>query len=182
MIIALSSGRYLSKAHSMHACVEGTNLTTPGDVGLSGSPVWIVSITADGTPLTMFADYNIVKGNLHIYTDLDDTTVVVVNYWAYGNPEGFTPGGLSWDTVLEGGGMYYIISFTPGVGGGASFKRNPYYWMPTPPLGEMDFEWNHVGTVKPRCGYYDVDIYDVVWAADAYGATATGVPSPRYKA
>jgi hypothetical protein len=63
---------------------------------------------------------------------------------------------------------------------GATFRRNPYYWMETPPLGEVDFVWNYVGVTKPRSGYYDIDIYDVVMTAGAYGATATGAPSPKY--
>jgi len=71
-----------------------------------------------------------------------------------------------------------MTSFTPPAG--ASFKRNPYYWMETPPLGEIDFVWNYVGSTKPRSGYYDVDIYDVAMIAGAYRSTATRKPSPKY--
>jgi hypothetical protein len=149
-----------------------------GVVGLSGNPVWINEVTVGGTPLTFGTDYNIILGNLEILTT--QTGDLAVDYWKYGNPEGFTPADLPWQDILSGSGMYYMTAFTPGVGGGASFKRNPYYWMETPPLGEIDFVWNFVGTTKPRSGYYDVDIYDVVLAAGAYGSTATGVPSPKY--
>jgi hypothetical protein len=155
-----------------------TSFTGPGPVSLNGSPVWINNVTVDGAPLALGTDYNIIRGNLEILTAVSGD--LSVGYWKYGDPAGFTPGDLPWQDVLAGCGMYYMTSFTPGVGGGATFKRNPYYWMETPPLGEVDFIWNYVAGPKPRTGYYDVGIYDVVLAAGAYGASATGVPSPKY--
>ena len=176
--------------------------TGPGTVALTGIPVWINEVTMDGTPLTMFTDYNLVghggsllesdtgrhppqgtkapggTATLEILTAQSGT--LSVDYYAYGDPAGFTPGDLPWQDIIAGSGMYYLTSFTPGVGGGATYKRNQYYWMDTPPLGEVDFLWNYVAGPKPRTGYYDVDIYDVVLAAGAYGASATGVPSPKY--
>jgi len=168
--------------HNIETFVEDTNLTTPGAVDLSGSPVWIVSVTADGTPLTMFTDYNIVKGELYIYTDLSTDTVVQVDYWAYGDPTGFTAGGLPWETIFEGAGMYYATAFTPGTGNSITLKRNPYYWMDTPLLGEVDFVWNFQSGPKPRSGSYQINIYDVVMAAGAYGSQGTGVPSSNWLA
>ncbi len=158
--------------------------TGPGPVALSGIPVWINEVMIDGTPLTFGVDYNLfgsgsgIPMTLRILTAQSGT--LSVDYWAYGDPAGFTPGDLPWQDILAGSSKYYMTSFTPGVGGGATYKRNPYYWMDTPPLGEVDFLWNYVAGPKPRAGYFDVDIYDVVLAAGAYGASATGVPSPKY--
>ena len=150
----------------------------PGPVGLSGSPVWINEVTVDGAPLAFGADCNIIRGNLEILTAVSGD--LSVDYWKYGDPSGFTPGDLPWNETLAGSGMYYMTSFTPGTGGGAAFKRNPYYWMETPPLGEIDFVWNFQAGPKPRDGYYEVDIYDVVVAAGAYGTTSTGEPSAKF--
>ncbi len=160
------------------------SFTGPGTVTLTGIPVWINEVTVDGTPLTFGVDYNLFGSGPGVPCTLEILTAqsgdLSVDYFAYGDPAGFTPGDLPFQDILAGSGMYYLTAFTPGVGGGATYRRNPYFWMETPPLGEVDFLWNYVGTTKPRCGYYDVDIYDVVLAAGAYGASATGVPSPKY--
>jgi hypothetical protein len=77
-------------------------------------------------------------------------------------------------------GMYYPTYLDPTVGGIMEFKRNPYYWMETPPLGELDWKWYWVGTEKPRGGYCQIDIYDIVTAAGAYGSQGSDVPSPKW--
>ena len=149
-------------------------LTAPSD------PVWINQVTVDGTPLTLGVDYNLFGYGDNEPCTLNVTTpqggTLTVDYWAYGDSQGFTPGNLSWDTILTGSGMYYMTSFTPGVGGGATFKRNPYYWMETPPLGEVDFVWKWIDGPKPRSGYNKIDIYDIVMAIGEYGGDGTGVP------
>jgi len=159
--------------------VEGTNLTTPGMLNLSGAPVWTNLITVDGDPLNMFTDYNIVKGQLGIFADLADGTVVEVDYWYTGDPTGYTPGNLPWYTIFEGAGMYYATSFTSP--GSLTLKCNPYYWMETPPLGEIDFLWKWENGPKPRIGCYGIDIYDVVMQAYAYGSQGTGVPDRKWR-
>jgi len=149
-------------------------LTAPND------PVWINEVTVDATPLTLGVDYNLfgygrdIPGTLNITTPQSGT--LIVDYWAYGDPHGFTPGDLAWEEILVGSGMYYITSFTPGVGGGATFERNPYYWMETPPIGEVDFVWKWESGPKPRSGYYKIDIYDIVMAIGEYGSDGTGIP------
>ncbi|HUV98134.1 MAG TPA: hypothetical protein VMW14_01365, partial [Candidatus Paceibacterota bacterium] len=52
-------------------------------------------------------------------------------------------------------------------------KRNPFYYMETPPLGEIDFFRKSNGANK-------VDIFDIVKAAVAYGSQGTGVPDPNW--
>jgi len=154
--------------------VEGVNLTTPGIVGLAGGhngrgPVWIESITG----LTMFTDYNIVKGDLEIFQNLTDGTAITVDYWAPGDAKGYTPANIAWQTIFEGAGMYYATSFTATVGGSLTLKKNPFYFMETPLLGEIDF-------VRKPNGAYKVDIFDLVIAAGAFGSQGTGVPSSNW--
>lgn len=153
--------------------VIGVNLTTPGKLNLSEDPIWIEWITADGMPLAAFIDFNIVSGQLEIFADLDPGTVVNVDYWYPENPLGYTPGSLSWQTIFEGAGMYYAVSFTPGAEGSLELKRNTNYWMETPPLGEVDF-------VRKPNGSQKVDIYDVVMAASAYGSSGFDTSDPDW--
>jgi len=165
--------------------VEGINLTTPGPVNLT-TPIWIDSVTVDGTPLNMFTEYNIVgrglgNAKLEIFTNLTDGAVVVVDYWYLGaRPGGYTPGDLPWQTIFEGAGMYYAVDFQPGVGGFLALKKNPYYWMETPMLGDIDFIWKWEDGPKPRNGSYNIDIFDIVLAAGAYGTQGTGVPDKNW--
>ena len=176
-------------SQSTETFVEGINLTTPGPVNLSGRPVWINSVTVNGTHLNMFSEYNIVggvwipcdsKGELEVFVNLTAKAIVVVDYWQYGAGSGYTPGNLPWQTIFEGAGMYYAMAFTPGIGGNLTLKRNPYYWMEAPPLGEIDFVWKWESGPKPRNGSHKIDIYDIVIAAGAYGSQGTGVPDRNW--
>lgn len=188
--------------HAVEYFHEGINLTTPSVVPLSGEPVWFVSVTADGVPLEQFTEWNWVKetrfkSKLEIFVDLPNCTDVYVDYWAAGDEprilRGYTPGGLPWQTIFEGAGMYYVTDFFKGVddiGGFIALKRNPYYWMETPPLGEIDFVWKWGPRDPtrpaldvpegPRTGCYKIDMYDIVMACGAYGSTGTAVPSPNW--
>ncbi|MCK4477989.1 hypothetical protein KAU88_05635 [Candidatus Bathyarchaeota archaeon] len=176
-------------SQSTETFVEGINLTTPGPVNLSGKPVWINSVTVNGTPINIFSDYNIIEqnelpydpeGKLEVFVNLTANAIVVVDYWQYGDSIGYTPGDLPWQTIFEGAGMYYATDFSPGVGGSLTLKRNPYYWMETPLLGEVDFVWKWESGPKPRNGSYKIDIYDIVIAAGAYGSQGTGVPDKKW--
>ena len=140
---------------------------------MTGNPVWIGKVTADGIPLTMFDDYNIVKGKLEIFIDLPPFTLVEVDYWHPSDPSGYTPGNLTWQEILSGGGMYRATAFTPEVGGNLTLTRNRYYWMEASPLGEIDF-------VRKSSGCMKIDIFDIVVAAGAYGAIATSTPNPKW--
>jgi hypothetical protein len=167
---------------------EGINLTTPGVVSLAGRPVWINSVKVNGAPLNMFSEYNIIgheyghhtEGKLEIFSNLTDGATVVVDYWYVGGASGPTPGGLSWETIFEGAGMYYATDFVSEVGGHLTLKRNPYYWMKTPPLGEVDFVWKWETGSKPRDGNYQIDIYDIILMVKAYGSQGTYVPSKNW--
>jgi hypothetical protein len=148
------------------------DLETPGPIDLAHDPIWFDSVTFNGVPLIFMTDYNIVKGRLYLYTNLSLGTLVVT--YRYVPPDalrGYTPGNLPWQTILEGAGMYYITSYASGVS--ATFKGNPFYYMVTPLLGEIDF-------VKKPSGNYKIDIFDVVLVAGAYGSQGLLYPSPNW--
>ncbi len=142
-----------------------------GQVPLANNPCWIASIDVDGTPLAHGTDWNIVLGNLIILTS--QTGTLNVEYWAPNDPRGYTPGNLPWQTVFEGAGMFFPTAFTPGVGGSLTLKRNPFYWMETPPLGEIDF-------IRKPNGAFAVDYSDLAILVWAYNSTGTGLPDGNW--
>ena len=146
--------------------------TTPGIVELYRLPIWFDYVTFNGTPLTLFADYNIVKGCLYLYTALGAGTLEV-SYWYVPTMalRGYFPGSLPWQTILEGAGMYYMTDYIKDTS--ATFKRNPFYYMVTPLLGDIDF-------AKKPSGNYKVDIFDLAMAGGAFGSQGTGVPSSNW--
>ena len=147
--------------------------TTPENIDLIGDAIWIDYVEFDGAPLTMGTDYNIVLGELYIYSALG-TGTLEVSYWYVPEPtalRGTTLGGIAWQTIFEGAGYYYCTAFDITVG--ATFKRNPFYFMVTPLLGEIDF-------VKKSNGNYKVDIFDLALAGGAFGSQGTGVPSSNW--
>ncbi|MCS7125045.1 MAG: ABC transporter substrate-binding protein [Candidatus Bathyarchaeota archaeon] len=182
--------------------VEGVNMTTPGELATPtrtiGTPVEVVEIKAlfpngtektlvpDTTPyLTTHTGHYVLRGStargpkIMIFTDLPDGTKLTAKYWARGDYEGFTPGGLPWREILIGSGPHYLVDLNPTLGGWATFKANRKHWMETPPDGEVDFWYYFIEGPKPRDGYYMVDIFDVVKICAAYDATGNGAPGGR---
>jgi len=105
------------------------------------------------------ADVRILKSAV-----LDHT--VRVKYWAVNDPAGagVEPGTLPWQEGFEGCGTYYAIDFVYGLSPEVSsltLKRSSFYYMETPPLGEIDF-------MRKGNGYFKVDIFDLVIASSAY--------------
>jgi hypothetical protein len=152
---------------------------TPGTIDLTERPVWFDYVEADGSPLTFGTDYNIVEGKLYIYPSLVASTLTV-SYWYVNDPRGFTPGGIAWQTIFEGGGMYYCTGFTAGVGGRMSLNGNPFYFMETPYLGDIDFERTPSYLIPLLHGGYMVNIFDLALASGAFGSQGTGVPSSNW--
>jgi hypothetical protein len=147
--------------------------TTPGVIGLANEAIWIDYVEFDGAPLTMFTDYNIVLGDLTILT-AQGTGTLEVSYRYVPDPtalRGQTVGDLAWQVAFEGAGPYFCTAYDITIG--ATFKRNPFYYMVTPLLGEIDF-------VKKGSGNYKVDIFDLALAGGAYGGNGTGVPTSNW--
>jgi len=130
-------------------------------------------------------DFTWTKGNLVIKVDSIESVPidkVWVDYWIYGNAAGYYLGGLDWKETMVGCGPYYVTDIHR-LDGYVVLKRNPYFWMDTPPLGEIDFAWKWGPSdvpEGPRTGYFKVDIYDVVLVNGAYGSTGNGIPSENW--
>ncbi|MCW3981457.1 MAG: hypothetical protein NWF11_08305, partial [Candidatus Bathyarchaeota archaeon] len=153
--------------------VVDTNLTTPGFLGLD-SPLWINSINGSASGLlTEWIDYHWELGDWYIDTPLVSGETVTVEWYRFGDASGITLGDNPAQDVTIGCGQYYMTGFNYGTGGNMTAKRNPYYYLETPPLGEFDFVWE-------EGGYYEVTIFDIVKAAGAYGSQGTRVPDKNW--
>ncbi len=147
---------------------------------------YVLSVeTQGGEPLLAGIDYDI-YGTGTQFCDWPCADVRILNeaylganisltYLALDFAGGYYTGGAPWQESFEGAGIYYAVDFMPGAGGYLSLKRNPYYLIETPPLGEVDF-------VKKTTGCYKVDIFDVVMAATAYGSQGVSEPDSNWLA
>jgi hypothetical protein len=155
--------------------VTDNDLVPDGDgfIGCTEAVFYVLSITGDGTPLTLGTDYNIYmdpdgphNADVRVfgaYADVD------ITYLATDDSEGYYPAGLPWEDCFEGAGMYYATDFAPGAGGYITLKASAFYPCEDTPLGEVDF-------IKKSSGCYKIDIYDVVIAASAYGSQGEYYP------
>jgi hypothetical protein len=158
-----------------------TNLTAPGFLHLD-QPIWINAITGSVSGLlTEWTDYHWELGDWCIDTPLSSGETVTVEWYQFGDAAGETLGDNSFEQVVLGSGMYYLEGFISEDGGGwvrgalgnFTYKRNPFYYLETPVLGEVDFVWEDGG-------YYEVTIFDVVKAANAYGSQGIAVPDRNW--
>jgi len=185
--------------------VEGVNITTPGfaKTGVawraSNAPVELISVVGDDgagnvTTLPQFTTSDVnyeMKFDIalswryypYIYYKFAPGTKITLTYWGRGTYDGNTPGGQPLEKTLYGSGPFYLLSYDINIG--FSWKRNTNYKLEQPPYGETDWTWYWEGTTKPRGGYMQIKIYDVVKIATAYGAIGsrfwgTFVPSPNW--
>jgi ABC-type transport system substrate-binding protein len=172
--------------HLMKTLIVDTNLTTPGFMGLGGAqphgPCWVNSVTSDlDGVLTEWVDFHWELGDWYMDTPLTPGAVVTVDYYAVDDASGYTLGDNLLEDVTVGCGMYYFTGFFADDGGGwhtdalgnFTARRNPYYYLETPILGEIDFVWE-------EGGYYEVTIFDIVKAAGAYGSQGIAVPDDNW--
>lgn len=149
------------------------NIST-GFVTCTDPVFYVLNASVEGTPLQHGIDYDIYmdpdgphNADVRIMNALYFNKTVDLTYLATYDAHGFYPSGLPWQDCFEGAGMYYTTDFAPPSY--IAMKRNPYYPMKTPLLGEVDF-------VKKDNGCYKIDIFDVVIAATTYGSQGVGVP------
>jgi len=151
--------------------------------------VEITSVTRGATPLTEGVDYEILAAGsptfmrniIHFLVNQPAGTITVNYYRSTVDPHGFFIGDLPWTSTWYGtGGPYYPINILTGVGGVASLGANTNYWLETPPLGEIDWRWTWTGSTKPRSGYYQVWIYDMVKVTAAYCSRGDGAPQANW--
>jgi ABC-type transport system substrate-binding protein len=178
-----------SLAYEEEAYFEvNSNITLPSIVPLdhhvvSGSEdtqIEVQLIDGGEGNLTWGKDFTWKGGNLYIKIDSVngvEIDKVWLDYWRNGDANGYYPGGLPWQQVLEGCGTHYVVNISPGEG--FVCDANRHFFLETPPLGEIDWRWKWAGS-KPRSGYYKIDIYDVTVVCGAYGSTGTGIPDPNW--
>ena len=107
---------------------------------------------------------------------------IEISYWRIiGDPHGYFPGSdTDWETTTYSIGPYTLVEYVSGDH--ALFAKNDYYFMDTPPLGEIDWFWWWGDRDSsrpapdfpegPRTGNFVIDIYDVVYVCVAYGTQA----------
>lgn len=141
--------------------------------------VQTIQVWLDGIPLVEGVDYNLVAKDgchnwIHWLIPANPGQLLEILYFTPLIPaHGYIPGGFAWEEKLVGCGMYYVVDLVPGVGGHIALKKNQFFFLETPALGEVDF------VVKSN-GCYKVDIFDVVLAAGAYGSQGSGIPSTNW--
>jgi ABC-type transport system substrate-binding protein len=163
--------------------------TGTAEYSLESNVVSVVSAKLGTTDLVEGQDY-IIRGGYDVYEHevfvplRDLTGTISITYWYADIPAiGFYLAGLPWTTTMYSLGTHYPVSMTtdpPGIGDTIVLKKNPYFFMETPLLGEVNWAWNWVGTTKPRSGNYKIDIYDVVRATGAYCSRGDGAFNPSY--
>jgi len=153
----------------------------------------VINVTVNGVSINENEDFYIRAGydaqqhnifvNLTSFAPTD--TITIYYYRAIPNgADGFYLGGnlgLDWTDTMYSYGLYYPISINPVAGGKAVLKKNPYFFLETPPLGEIDWRWYWEGSeTKPRSGYYRIDILDVVLCTGSYCQRGDGEYNPLY--
>jgi len=161
---------------------------------LTEEVVEVVEATLNGEPLVEGVDYIIRAGYdvycHNVFVPLRDLTgFLTITYWYPDKPaDGYYLAGLDWSEVMYSVGPYYPVDIVPGTGGHVFLRANPYFFLETPPLGEIDWRWwwgTPGGIPGPEIpgrdsGYFEVDILDVVSVCTAYCSQGTAVPDPDW--
>jgi hypothetical protein len=155
----------------------------------SDKVVLVQSATVNGGAMTEGVDFYIRGGydtfEHNVFVPLrsfaaDDA--IVINYY-YATPGGANGNylggnlGYDWTDTMYAYGYMYPISISTTS---ARLNKNPYFFMDTPLLGEVDWRWYWEGTTKPRNGYYRIGILDVVKCTGAYCSRGDGLYNPVY--
>jgi len=143
----------------------------------------------EGVDFSVFGGYEDYEHNwIWILRNLPAGTYTINYYTPSLDPHGYYLAGLDWTQTWYSFGPFYPTEIVPSVGGHASFNKNPYYWMPTPPLGETDWRWiweTPGGIPGPEnagrdSGHFKIEIYDVVKATASYCHSGSGPYDSKY--
>jgi len=125
-----------------------------------------------------------IKINDAIWENTPDGTEITVKYDPPSpcpgtiDPHGFTLGDLSLIELSSNSpGMYYVASYSSEY---VWLSPNPNYFLESAPLGEIDWRWYWQGTTKPRSGYYQLDILDLIRITASYGSSGTSEYDPNF--
>jgi ABC-type oligopeptide transport system substrate-binding subunit len=170
--------------------IESWAQTGTGVHLLANNVVQVVTCTLDGTTtLVEGVDYRLDAGydlasHIEFYPLRDLTGTISITYWYADIPStGFYLAGLPWQTTMYALGHHYPVSMTndpPGIGDTIVLAKNPCFFMDLPLLGEIDWAWKWQGSVKPRSGFYKIEIFDVVRATGAYCTRGDGTFNPKF--
>lgn len=180
----------LCRISSVSFSSDGANCSAGTQFKLSTTNQ-IIQVTSDdlNVEYSIFGGYEDYEHNwIWILEDLPAGTYTINYYTPDSDPHGYYLGGLDWTETWYSFGPFYLTEIVPGVGGHASFSKNPYYWLETPPLGEIDWRWyweTPGGIPGPEIsgcdsGYFQINIYDVVKATVSYCHDGTGPYDPLY--
>ncbi|RLI44585.1 hypothetical protein DRO69_07040 [Candidatus Bathyarchaeota archaeon] len=173
----------------------GASYAVGDDLILTGELIaQVENVTVDGVALEEGVDYWVRQNATgaysfnRIYFNTAVSGDLEINYWRIiGDPHGYFPGSdTDWETTTYSIGPYTLVEYV--TGSHALFMKNPYYFLETPPLGEIDWLWwwgdrdasrpapQH--PEGPRTGYFHVELTDVVYACMGYGGQGYMEPDP----
>jgi len=141
----------------------------------------------EGIPLVEGVDFEIFAtgppdychNEIHWLRPLEPGEMIHIVYWTpVLDPHGYYLAGLDWSLTWYTLGTHFPVAIGPGVY--AIFNCNPTHFLGAPPLGEIDWAWTWVGTVKPRSGYFQVNLYDAVMLLRAYCSRGDGPYNPNW--
>jgi hypothetical protein len=149
----------------------------------------VINATRNGNPIHEGVDfyiragYDVYSHNVFVnLTSFAPTDIITITYYKPipGGADGTFLGGnagYDWTDTMFAYGTYYPVAISST---GAALNRNPYFFLETPILGEIDWRWNWVAGPKPRKGYFKIDILDVVKCTGSYCHSGTGSFDPIY--
>jgi len=168
---------------------------TGGEVSFTNnSVIQVIEAYADGIPIHEGENFTIRAGTdiycHNIFVPLNIGLELPVNitltyYFPTAPPYGYYLGsdaGLTWNDTMYTIGSHYPAS------GPSDLKRNKFFFLETPPLGEIDWRWywdTPGGQPGPEIpgrdsGHFEINIYDVVKATAAYCSRGNGAPDPNW--
>ena len=145
--------------------------------------VQMVGLSLEESLMVEGVDYEIVVNStenchnvIHFLKPQPAGTYYAAYYTPKWKPTGYYLGsdhGLTWqDTMYSLGSHYpYTSPF--------DLKKNLYFFL-DPPLGETDWRWYWGEAPKPRSGYFQINIFDVVKATASYCHRGDGPYDPQY--
>jgi hypothetical protein len=166
----------------------GDEIQFGGGATTQDGVVEVINATADGSPITEDEDYYIRAGydvychNVFVNEAVTPGDTVTIYYWrgrVNGSGGEYLGGnlGYTWEDNMFAYGTHYPVSISSTS---AALNKNPYFFMDTPLLGEVDWRWYYIGTTKPRKGNFKIDILDVVKCTGAYSSRGDGIFNPLY--
>jgi ABC-type transport system substrate-binding protein len=182
----------LCRLGSVSFTSDGSNCTAGTQFKLTGEQIVHVASEDLDVGFIIFGGSSFYEDHEHnwiwIQEDLPAGTYTIEYYTPDLNPHGYYLAGLPWTETWYGFGPFYPTDIVTGIGGHASFNKNPYYWMETPFLGETDWRWvwdtpgGVPGSELPGrdSGHFELAIYDVVKATVSYCHCGYGPYDPRY--